>query len=86
MTTTLLVSELLDSKSVFSCFEEVFNKEIAINSISSAQDVKALLEIDNQLNGLNSSLVRVVNIDILSVHSKVVKPFVNKTTVEDDFI
>lgn len=87
MDSKLLVLGLLEVPSPFDNLETYFNRDRAIPAITGVDDIKELREIHRQLKTASTfSYSRSVNIQIMDTHSKVLKPYVNKLTDEDDFI
>lgn len=87
MDSKLLILELLKVPSPFDNLEGHFNKENAIREISTLEDANALRQIQRDLRTASVfSYSRTVNIPIMDTHSKILKPYVNKLTDEDDFI
>lgn len=87
MSTKHLISELLESPSVFEDFRKLFDIEFSIPNIKTSEDVSQLLSVRKNLRTVKFASSRAVNVSIMDVHSRVMKPYVNKQdTDEDDFI
>jgi hypothetical protein len=87
MDSKLLILELLKVPSPFDNLRGHFDKENAIPAIGTLEDIKVLRQIQMDLRtAAIFSYSRTVNISIMDTHSKILKPYVNKLTDEDDFI
>lgn len=87
MDSKLLVLGLLNVPSPFDSLKGHFERERALPVVASDKDITELRSIYRDLKNSSSFVFsRTVNVQIMDTHSKVLKPYVNKLTDEDDFI
>lgn len=81
-----LTSELSEVPSFSSNIEKTFEALNGISEIKTLEDINSLLNLSLNLLTIGENfLTSNVNIKVMSIHARVLKPFVSNTE-EDDFI
>lgn len=83
----LLISGLRESPSFSDPVRHIYNANLAIPKVNTLEDINALLDISSDIiNKLVSISFSNVDTKVMSIHARVLKPFINNTDIEDDFI
>lgn len=83
----LLLSGLEQAPSFSDPVKALYDAAESIQSISSAADIDALLGLNADISEqISQMLMPHVELHVMEIHAKVIKPFVSQSDDEDDFI
>ena len=83
----LLLSGLNEVTPLSDPVRKLFDENHAIPEILTAEDIDVLLGLQSKIEGAKLELqLPPVDINVIAIHAKVIKPFVSQSDDEDDFI
>ncbi len=83
----LLLSGLNEAASFGDPAKVLYDENLSVPEITSAADIDTLVDLELKIQAQTAKFnMPYVEIAVMAIHAKVIKPFISQTDDEDDFI